>query len=164
VIGTHAYFFRLAYFFYLERKQSTSIAMNISTGRGYLEMKLKPVFVWNILLWLRTTQLFYEFRIIISNKCTSIYLLHIYKILVHVSALMGHLQGVVHYKTHLIITICGRSHLGLVKVKNVVKIKSMLRNWPLWLVLLLRVCAVSRRWLCLPDTAQTRIYVMYIYM
>jgi hypothetical protein len=26
---------------------------------------------------------------------------------------------------------------------NVIKIKSMLRSWPLWLVLLLRVCAVS---------------------
>jgi hypothetical protein len=40
-----------------------------------------------------------SFRIIISNKCTLIHLSHIYKILLHVSALMGHLQGVVHHKT-----------------------------------------------------------------
>jgi hypothetical protein len=43
--------------------------------------------------------IFIRFRIIISNKCTLIHLLHVYKILLHVSALMGHLQGAVHYKT-----------------------------------------------------------------
>ena len=43
--------------------------------------------------------IFIRFRIIISNKCTLIHLLHVYKILLHVSALMGQLQGVVHYKT-----------------------------------------------------------------
>jgi hypothetical protein len=41
--------------------------------------------------------IFIRLRITTSNKCTSICLLDI-QTLLHVSALLGHLQGVIHYR------------------------------------------------------------------
>ena len=55
--------------------------------------------------------IFIRLRIITSNKCTSIRLLDI-QTLLHVSALLGHLQGVIHYRTWSNDkTICSQSRL-----------------------------------------------------
>jgi hypothetical protein len=42
----------------------------------------------------------------------------------------------------MLITICGQSRLGLVKVKMSFKYSQLVRNWPLWLLLMLRVRCV----------------------
>ena len=75
-------------------------------------------FLWNVY-----RAFFIRLRITTSNKCTSVCLLYI-QTLLHVSAPLGHLQGVIHSRTWSSSkticcqykTVCGQSRLSKVKM------------------------------------------------
>jgi hypothetical protein len=102
---------------------------SISSQHCFLWLLCEPIKCWSTCHLVSYTEVSYKnvffirLRIVISNKCTSVCLLYI-QTLLHVSAPLGHLQGVIHSRTWSSSkticgqykTVCGQSRLLKVKM------------------------------------------------